>query len=236
MKNKLLASFAILVLMVGFSCAQSSDTYLETLQKINTKIDTSEKNVRDDINSFNEAFKDTFTLIDDEISRLIIANAAMVGGVFAIMFLVYAKTTSRTKRDIQVLLAAHAKHIDTLITVRLEELEMRIDERFKAKDTTTLSKLGADFDFIATGVFDEERKVAETKRTSLSGASSETKIAPRKIEETIYTEEAKLEMFGMGVVSKGPSSGGALKRMKRGFMKLLGRHKPKDVVEDLNKK
>jgi len=152
--KNIIGVLVLFVFLSGFvSC---EDSYIESLQKLRDQITLSEKNIRDDVNSFNEAFKDTFILLDQEVSRLIYANAAMAGVIFAIMFLVYAKTTSRYKRDIQVLLAAHGKYIDNIITTRLEEFEARLDARAKTKDVTRLTKLGGEFDMIVSEVVDKE--------------------------------------------------------------------------------
>ena len=188
--NKL---FALLVLSVFVVSVAAEDTYIESLQKLRDQIALSEKNIRDDINSFNAAFKDTFALLDQETSRLIYANAAMAGVIFAIMFLVYAKTTSRYKRDIQVLLAAHGKYIDNIITTRLEEFEARLEARAKTKDVTRLNRLGGEFDMIVSEVVEkEEAERAPRRVASLEEPSASTIVAERKVvEKAQIVETAK---------------------------------------------
>ena len=99
------------------------------MQKIREEQEKNKNEIISAVVSFNGAFQDVFRLIDDEISRLIYAMAGMVGAVFAIMFLVYAKSTSRYKRDMQLLLRAHAEHLDALIIARLDEFVSRLDSR-----------------------------------------------------------------------------------------------------------
>ena len=237
-----------LAIMACINMVSAADTYVESLQKLNEQVATSEKNIRDDINSFNAAFKDTFTLVDNEISRLILANGAMVGVVFAIMFLVYAKTTSRTKRDLQVLLSAHAKHIDNMISNRLNEFELRMDNKLRARDTNTLSKLGGEFDSMVGSIVEsdetmtrrrpeketktalEEPKVAENKPT-------EKKNGVERISAAIKTIEPAVDKDGKVKILKEqtPSSNRFLKRMKRGVRRLLGKDKPKEKIQEFKK-
>jgi len=194
--------FTVLLLLVVNGFVSAEDTYLESLQKMRDQVAQSEKNIREDISSFNEAFKDTFRLLDQEVSRLIYANAAMAGVVFAIMFLVYAKTTSRYKRDIQVLLAAHGKHIDNIISTRLEEFEARMVGRERSKDVGRLSKLGGEFDMVISSIADEEgfaRKVKSLPETSLGDPLRERGIEQRPaavesksvVQETVKKPEKK---------------------------------------------
>jgi hypothetical protein len=243
----------VLVLMAGVSSFVSAeDTYLDSLNAIKTQISSSEKNVRDDINSFNTAFKDTFRLVDDEISRLILANGAMVGVVFAIMFLVYAKTTSRTKRDLQILLAAHAKHIDNLISTRLDEFESKIDARFRARNTTALSKLGGDFDDVITNIVGSDgemgrrrsrlNEVVEVPQENHVVGEVEQKsiVSPaviKQVKQLARVEEAHIGTDGKVKILK--ESTGPLNRMKkrlrRGLMRLLGMNKAKEKVQEFKK-
>ena len=90
--NKIFGLLLIFVLMSGYVVCE--DTYISAINNVHDQIIQSEQNIKKDIDSFQGAFTDTFKLIDDEISRLIFANAAMVGLVFAINFLVYAKTST----------------------------------------------------------------------------------------------------------------------------------------------
>jgi len=256
--NKIFSVLLVALFVAGgfstFVCAQQQDTYLESLQAIKTQIATSEKNVRDDINSFNAAFKDTFRLVDDEISRLILANGAMVGVVFAIMFLVYAKTTSRTKRDLQILLSAHAKHIDNLISTRLDEFEGKIDAKLRARDTTTLSKLGGDFDNVVSNIVDSDseygrrsRLGAETEKETLPEGMQELEDVPKEaaiqtsmkalVKHASKVEEAKIDDDGKVKILKertGPLNR-VKKRLRRGLLRLLGRNKPKEKVQEFKK-
>jgi len=241
MINKIIAVLILFTCIISYVSAE--DTYLESLQRINSRIDESEKNILNDINSFNAAFKDTFRLIDDEISRLIIANAAMVGGVFAIMFLVYAKTTARSKRDVQVLLAAHAKHIDNLLTIRMDELDSRIEMKLRSRDTNTLSKLSDGFDECVKEVFKEEiidNKIDEINSVLVSSGKNKlaksSKKPSRKISDIIEVDEAKVDIDGKASIIKNPKPGNAvLKRFKRGFLRLLGKSKEKKEVVEFKK-
>ena len=261
MKNNLLAILLIGVLLTGAVAAEES--YVEALQNLKTQVATSEKNIRDDIGSFNAAFQDTFRLVDDEISRLIVANAAMVGIIFAIMFLVYAKTTSRTKRDLQVLLAAHAKHIDTVVSKRLDDFESRIDNKMRARDPSTQSKLGSDFDGIVGALvetdaefapkrgrlaradgemipIDEAPKQEATEQAVPKEMPKERSIAvatSRAVEKIAEVEEAKLDKDGKVKILKDTTSplNKVRKRLKRGILRLLGKGAPKEKIQEFKK-
>lgn len=240
-----------LAIMACINMVSAADTYVESLQKLNEQVASSEKNIRDDINSFNAAFKDTFTLVDNEISRLILANGAMVGVVFAIMFLVYAKTTSRTKRDLQVLLSAHAKHIDNMISSRLNDFELRMDNKLRARDTNTLSKLGGEFDSMIGNIVDSDdtmtrRRPDKESKTALEEPKVEdSKPAEKKpsqngmerISAAIKTIEPTVDKDGKVKILKEqtPSSNRLLKRLKRGVRRLLGKDKPKEKVQEFKK-
>jgi hypothetical protein len=239
MKNKIFAFLLLGVLFVGGVCA--ADSYVESVQKLTDQVSQSEKNIRDDINSFNAAFKDTFRLVDDEISRLIMANAAMAGIIFAMMFLVYAKTTSRTKRDLQVLLAAHAKHVDNLVSSRLDEFEGRMDARFKARDTGRLSKLGSEFDMIVDGMVKTDDNY--TRRSKLEAPEEGRKPIERESKEQeeknelMVLDEPKVDKDGKAKLRDKPSLPGTivLRRLKRGFLRLLGKNKPRESVVEFKK-
>jgi len=256
MSNKL---FVLGILLVLLSTAVSAEeTYVEALQSLKTQVTESEKGIRSDINSFNAAFKDTFRLVDDEISRLIIANSAMVGIVFAIMFLVYAKTTSRTKRDLQVLLAAHAKHIDMVVSKRLDDFENRMHNSMRARDPATQSKLGGDFDSIVGDLVEKDERFA--KRSKLSGDvipiplddvavveerkpvavkqdRSLTVATSKALERISAVEEATVDKDGKVKMLKETTSplNKMRKRLKRGILRLLGKNKPTEKVQEFKK-
>lgn len=257
--NRVFSVLLVLLFVTAYlsTCVSAEDTYLESLQAIKTQIATSEKNVRDDINSFNAAFKDTFRLVDDEISRLILANGAMVGVVFAIMFLVYAKTTSRTKRDLQVLLAAHAKHIDNVISTRLDEFESKIDAKMRARDTTTLSKLTGDFDSVITGMVDsnadygrkrsrlEESKASEQRdlpegMQEMDSVPKDTRMQTMKAlaKQASAVEEAMVDSKDgkVKILNQSTSPLNRIKkRLRRGLLRLIGKSTPKEKVQEFKK-
>lgn len=261
MSNKLFVLGILLVLLSTVVSAEES--YVEALQSLKTQVSESEKNVRADINSFNAAFKDTFRLVDDEISRLIIANSAMVGIVFAIMFLVYAKTTSRTKRDLQVLLAAHAKHIDMVVSKRLDDFENRMHNTMRARDPATQSKLGGDFDSIVGELVQTDERFSK-KMSKLSGdvvpiplddaeqgASivedkkpilvkhdrSLAVVTSKAVERFSAVEEATIDKDGKVKMLKETTSplNKMRKRLKRGILRLLGKNKPTEKVQEFKK-
>lgn len=252
MANKLIVLGILSILFIStFVSAEVS--YVEALQQLTAQTTASEKNIRADINSFNAAFKDTFRLVDDEISRLIIANSAMVGIVFAIMFLVYAKTTSRTKRDLQVLLAAHANHIDAVVVKRLDEFENKMDSRLRARDPVAQSKLGSDFDSIVGTLVETDvdlvRKVKLTgdvvpvplDDVKVATDGQETKslavITSRAIKKISAVEEPKIDSDGKVVMLKESTSplNRVRKRLKRGLLRLLGKNKPTEKVQEFKK-
>jgi hypothetical protein len=261
MSNKLVVLGILLVLLA--TCVSAEQSYVEALQSLKTQMSDSEKNIRDDINSFNGAFKDTFRLVDDEVSRLIIANSAMVGIVFAIMFLVYAKTTSRTKRDLQILLAAHAKHIDTVVSKRLDEFENRMVNNLRSRDPATQSKLGSNFDDVVGSLVDTDEnfkrrsklsgdvvpilleddivehntQISEEKKTNGKLERSLAVATSRAVEKISAVEEAKLDKDGKVKVLKDSTSplNKMRKRLKRGLLRLFGRNKPKEKIQEFKK-
>jgi len=261
MSNKLFV-FGVLLFLLIPAMVSAEETYIEALQNLKSQVAESEKNVRADVDSFNAAFKDTFRLVDDEISRLIIANSAMVGIVFAIMFLVYAKTTSRTKRDLQVLLAAHAKHIDMVVSKRLDDFENRMHNSMRARDPATQSKLGGDFDSIVGDLVEKDDRFA--KKSKLSGdviptplddiehgasiiedkrpipikqERSLTVATSKAIERISAVEEATIDKDGKVKMLKETTSplNKMRKRLKRGILRLLGKNKPTEKVQEFKK-
>ena len=215
----------------------AADSYIEALDGIRQQIQQSEQNIIQDVDSFSGAFGDAFKLIDDEISRLIFANAAMVGLVFAIMFLVYAKTSTRSRRDMQVLLVAHSKHLDAMISGKLDDftrkIEMMMEEK-KTRDMSSLEALDADIkDAVVTGGM--ERKVRQVAVSELD-VQHESKLAVAKpvdrLRALVKEPEIQKDKDGRVIVPKDASKPGNrfLRRMKLGILKLLGRKRQTEKV------
>jgi hypothetical protein len=225
--------------MVG-SFVSAQDTYVESMQRLREEQQQSKKEIIGAINSFNDAFRDTFRLIDDEFSRLIYSQAAMVGIVFAIMFLVYAKTTARYKRDIQILLAAHSKHVDNLITTRLDEFVARLESRMKEDKSTSLSSFDVGFDELAEDVFRGQEKISR-KEEIPSREVSKPVTPARRFEEikarVTAIEEAKIDEDGRVKILKSPTSrlNRFKKRVRSGLKRLLGRSKEKKQVKEFKR-
>ena len=225
-----------LVLFMFVSSVSATDSYIESMQKLREEQQESKKEIISAVVSFNAAFTDTFRLIDDEFSRLIYSMVGLVGVVFSIMFLVYAKTTSRYKRDIQILLKAHSKHIDNLVTTRLDEFISRLDSRMKQETRTALSRVEENFDSIVSDIIPPEEVVEQivevVKQPSML-------TSPRRrfdeFKATVSaTEGPVVESDGRVKVLKKPTS--ALNRFKKkiksGLRKFMRKDKETiDVVE-----
>ena len=258
--SRILGVFLVLMVMVGMASAQAQgDSYIDALAKIRDQITQSETNIIKDVDSFQGAFQDAFKLIDDEISRLIFANAAMVGLVFAIMFLVYAKTSSRSRRDMQVLLVAHSKHMDNMISARLDEfarrMEMMFEERRK-EQMSTLESLDDTMGSLASLERVDRRKKVEVPEVKNELVSTDIVAESVAVVEQVPQEKKRLFGF-LGkkkheaviddtdknsevnvLVPKKPSEPGNrfLKRIKRGLMRILGRNKHRENVEEFRLK
>ena len=235
--KKVIGLFIIFIYICNFtSAATQSDTgvsYIEALAQVRDQVQTSEQNIIKDVDSFSAAFKDTFKLIDDEISRLIFANAAMVGLVFAIMFLVYAKTSSRTRRDMQVMLVAHSKHLDSVMSSRLDEFTRKIElmlEEKRKEDLSTLESLDDQIKDLRSlpDMTDLDRKDRKPE-TSLEVVSKS-----RGIRDVMKVEEPQKDVDGKVLVPKIPSSPGSkfFRRIKLGMQRMMGMRKNKEKVDE----
>jgi uncharacterized protein YdaU (DUF1376 family) len=229
-RNKNWIVLGVLFVFVIMPVVSAQETYIESIRKLNDKIDQSEKDVRGDISSFNEAFKDAFKLIDDEISRLLYGNAAMVGIVFAIMFLVYAKTTTKTKRDMQVLLAAHSKHVDNIVSARLDEFMSRFETNVDEKKG--LTRLNDDIG----SLIEQELKEVE-QQTGVVQAPKRRSI--QRLEESVgkmtHVEEAKVAKDGLVHVPRRQTTplNRIKKRLRTGLFRLLGKKEvPKVKIQE----
>ena len=259
----------LLIYLSGFVVGE--DTYVEAIAKVRDQVVQSEDNVKKEINSFNGAFQDAFILIDNEVSRLIFANAAMVGLVFAIMFLVYAKTSSKSRRDVQVMLVAHSKHIDNMISARLDEFTRKLEQMMEEKrkqDTSALESL----DDTIKGSFSSEEMMTLGRRSrrpesvpEAAAQISEAVIEEEKSSQMVVMQPVKnkrgglLGLFGRKEkkkeefvypipeqkikdaktdVPRAPSEPGSrfLRRLKRGFMRILGKGKTREKVEEVRLK
>jgi len=236
MKIKYFIVFAVLMFMA--SNVLATETYIESMQKLREEQQESKKEIIAAVVSFNQAFKDTFRLIDDEFSRLIYSMVGLVGVVFSIMFLVYAKTTSRYKRDIQILMKAHSQHIDNLISTRLDEFVARLDARMMQESETTLSRLENDFDTIVNQMVPKQETI-EQVQNDVEVAKPTTK--PDKIRrfDTIkakvsMVEEPKIEADGrVKVLSKRTSPLNRFKkRVRSGLRRLFGKKKETSDVKE----
>ena len=237
-KNKIFGLILIFICLSGLSVAQQTgDTFIQSLDGIRQQIKQSEDNIIKDVDSFQGAFSDAFALIDAEISRLIFANAAMVGLVFAIMFLVYAKTSTRSRRDMQVLLVAHSKHLDAMVSGKLDDftrkIEMMMEEK-KTRDMSSLESLDANIkDAVVTdGIERKDRKGA----VSELDVTHESKLADAKpvdrLRALVKEPEILKDKDGKVLVPKDASKPGNkfLRRMKLGILKLLGRKRHTEKV------
>lgn len=254
---RILGVFLVFSMVVGAGSAQ--ETYIEALSGIREQVVASETSIKSEINSFQGAFEDTFKLIDDEISRLIFANAAMVGLVFAIMFLVYAKTSSRSRRDMQVMLVAHSKHMDNMISARLDEfarrMEMMYEERRK-EQMSTLESLDSTMGSLASLERVDRRKKTDVPEVKIESVSSEIVAESADVVEPVQQEKKRLFGFlgkkkpeamikdtdrnsdGQVIVPKEPTKPGNrfLRRIKRGLMRILGRNTHTENVEEFRLK
>ena len=242
--NKIFGLLLIFVLMSGYVVCE--DTYISAINNVHDQIIQSEQNIKKDIDSFQGAFTDTFKLIDDEISRLIFANAAMVGLVFAINFLVYAKTSTRSRRDLQVLLVAHAKHMDNMVSSRLDDFTRNIGammEERKKQDMSTLESL----DDQIKGVVSSDLAVMERKQRIQDPARHETKTSLQENKQTrqianinslITEDEGERDADGKVLIPKKSSGPGFIffKRIKLGVLRVLGRKSHKEKVDEFRLK
>jgi len=255
----------LLIYLSGFVIAQES--YIEAISGVRDQVVQSEDNVKKEINSFNGAFQDAFVLIDDEVSRLIFANAAMVGLVFAIMFLVYAKTSSKSRRDVQVMLVAHSKYIDNMVSAKLDEFTRKLEQMLEEKKKQDMSALES-LDDTLKGSFSSEEMMTLGRRRRTPESVPE---AVAQITEAVVKEEKSSQMvviqpikkkrgglFGLfgrkdekkeeivypvpeqkikdvkTDVPRAPSDPGSkfLRRLKRGLMRILGKGKNREKVEE----
>jgi hypothetical protein len=251
-KNKILLVGLLLFVCSHFVCAE--DTYVEAMQKLREEQQEAKKEIIAAVVSFNQAFKDAFRLIDDEFSRLIYAMVGLTGVVFAIMFLVYAKTTSRYKRDIQILMKAHSKHIDNLVSARLDEFMEKMDSRLMEETKTALSKVESDFDIVMQDIVppepepepeiesvsepepkSESKKEEKSKKKKVKVKKEDQVERLKKIKEKFTkVEEALVDKDGKVPVLKEPTPplNRFKKRVRSGFRKLFGKNKEvKDVKE-----
>jgi len=247
--GRVFAIFVLFLLFGGFVSAL--ETYVEAMQKLREEQQESKREIIATVVSFNAAFKDTFRLIDDEFSRLIYSMAGMVGAVFAIMFLVYAKTTSRYKRDIQILMKAHSQHIDNLISARLDEFMSRLDNRMVEEKTSTLSAVEANFDeLVRSAPPSLLRKRAYVPPSDGDGVVDEkpTSLSPKveagfasRFEEikanVSAVEEATVDADGRVKVLSKPTSmlNRIKKRIRNGFRRLFSRKKETNSVKEFKK-
>jgi len=231
MKNKFIMLGMFFVLLS--SCVSAQDTYLESIQKLREEQQESKKEIISAVVSFNAAFKDTFRLVDDEFSRLIYSMVGLVGVVFSIMFLVYAKTTSRYKRDIQILLKAHSKHIDNLVINRLDEFVARLDSRMKQNTTSALSRVEEDFDSVVTDMLPPEvveqkvesvidnPRIEQKPKPVYKGRFEEVKANVSAVEEPIVEADGRVK-----VLKKQTSIANRIKkRIKSGLRRIRGKDK-----------
>jgi hypothetical protein len=267
--NRILGVFLVLAVFVGV--VSSQETYIEAISSVREQVVQSEENVKKEINSFNGAFQEAFKLIDDEVSRLIFANAAMVGLVFAIMFLVYAKTSSKSRRDVQVMLVAHSKHIDNMVSAKLDEFTRRLEQMMEEKRRQDMSALES-LDDTMKGAFttDEMMTLGRRRRKSESVPEAVAQITEAVAQETSASNTVEMQpvkkkrrgLFGLfgrkeekkeeiiypvpeqkvkdikTDVPREPSQPGSrfLRRLKRGLMRILGRSKHREKVEEFRLK
>lgn len=225
-KNKFIVLGLIFVMVCSFVSAQ--ETYIESMQRLREEQQQSKKEIIAAVVSFNEAFKDTFRLIDDEFSRLIYSMVGVVGVVFSIMFLVYAKTTSRYKRDIQILMKAHSKHIDNMVSIRLDEFIARLDSRMLDERTSALSRVEGDFDSLMGDITNDKNNISEVMpiKKQIKNKNKTVKVKLDELKENISSiEEPMIDEDGSVAVLKEPTSrlNRFKKRVRSGFRRLFGK-------------
>lgn len=242
-RNKFILLGLFFVLITSYVSAQ--DTYIESMAKLREEQQESKKEIIAVVVSFNDAFKDTFRLIDDEFSRLIYSMVGLVGVVFSIMFLVYAKTTSRYKRDIQILMKAHSKHIDTLISVRLDEFVARLESRMIQETTTSLSKVEADFDNIVSDILPpdvvEQNVDQQVEIVVKEQVPKPVPVHKKRFEElkanVSAVEEPIIDDDGRVKVLNKPTSplNRFKKRIRSGLRRVFGKGKETNDVKEFKK-
>jgi len=149
------------------------------------------------------------------------------------MFLVYAKTTSRYKRDIQILLKAHSKHIDNLVINRLDEFVARLDSRMKQNTTSALSRVEEDFDSVVTDMLPPEvveqkvesvidnPRIEQKPKPVYKGRFEEVKANVSAVEEPIVEADGRVK-----VLKKQTSIANRIKkRIKSGLRRIRGKDK-----------